>query len=209
MFRIFPRDEKFFQLLERLTEEVCAASGHLSTLLTAPDETLRTQANANISTTKANAKTVSLDLTKELCTSFVTPLDREDIQSISDDLYKIPKTIEKIAERIQLHHLSGDQSDFAPQAELIVQEAAAVRALMHDLIGKGDRTKIPARAALLHELEHKGDEIRSKLIGDLFISERDVRDLLIRRDIYDLMEKVVDRFRDVASTAVQTVLKNS
>jgi uncharacterized protein Yka (UPF0111/DUF47 family) len=48
---------------------------------------------------------------------------------------------------------------------------------------------------------------RADLLAALYASERDIRDLLIRRDIYDMLERVVDRFRDVSSVALQIVLK--
>jgi uncharacterized protein Yka (UPF0111/DUF47 family) len=208
MFRIFPKDEQFFRLLESLAEQVIASSRHLHALLTSQSESDYAAALAGITAAKAGAKILSLDITKALCTSFVTPFDREDIQDIADNLYRIPKTVEKIAERVQLHGL-GSKSDFIPQAALIEEESAVLRLLMQDLLGKGDRRKIPERVALLHDLENRGDEIRNRLIGNLFSGAHDVKDILIRRDIYDMMEKVVDRFRDVASVAMQTVLKHS
>lgn len=209
MFSIFPRDDRFYILLERLTAEVVTSSQNLKTLITSPSEVERQIAAETVVASKGNAKAVSRDITRELCNCFVTPFDREDIQSITEHLYKIPKINEKICERLRIHHLSGVQDDFAPQAIVIAEEAEVLRALVQDLIGKGNKKYLADKVDQLHALEQKGDVARAGLLEALYVSDRDVRDLLIRRDIYDMMEKVVDRFRDVSSIALQIVLKHS
>ena len=208
MFSIFPRDDRFYVLLEQLTAEVVTSSQNLKTLITSHSETERQIAVETVSASKARAKEVSHDITKALCNCFVTPFDREDIQSITEHLYKIPKINEKICERFRIHHLNGVQDDFSPQATVIAEEAEVLRSMMQDLIGKGSRSKLPAKVDELHQLEQKGDVARAGLLEALYISDRETRDLLVRRDIYDMMEKVVDRFRDVSSIALQIVLKH-
>jgi uncharacterized protein Yka (UPF0111/DUF47 family) len=122
-------------------------------------------------------------------------------------LYKIPKPIEKVKERILLHRLVNADGDFSRQVDLIVQEAAAMEEMVQALVHRKDPKKILERAAVLQELEQQGDAVRNDLMAGLFSAQRDVRDLILRRDIYDMLEKVVDRFRDVAGVAIQVVLK--
>ncbi len=207
MFSIFPRDDRFYILLEKLTAEVVTSSQSLKTLITSQSETERQIAFETISANKTAAKNLSQEITRELCSCFVTPFDREDIQSITENLYKIPKVNEKICERLSIHKLDGVQEDFSPQVTVIAEEAEVLRSLMQDLIGKGSHKKLPAKVDELHHLEQKGDMARADLLAALYASERDIRDLLIRRDIYDMLERVVDRFRDVSSVALQIVLK--
>jgi uncharacterized protein len=209
MFTIFPREEKFYALLTRLSEEAFRSSQQLAILFQSQVEAERTTAAANIATAKSAAKAVASEITLELCRSFITPFDREDIQGIADNLYKIPKTIEKIAERVALHTLAGNQSDFAPQVDLIQSEAIAMQSIMAGLTGKGSTKQVLEKVELLNQLEQRGDDIRAGLLRELYKTEREIRDLLIRRDIYDMLEKVVDRFRDVAGVALQIVLKHS
>lgn len=208
MFSFFPREEKFYTLLSRQAEFVRISTDNLTSLFLSTDSENDAAFN-RIMAAKSGAKATSLEITKELCQTFVTPFDREDIQDIADNLYRIPKTIEKIAERVLLHNIPANQGDFDRQVKLIAGEAEVMTELISALISKNANKTVIEKAEKLNELEQTGDEIRNDLLKSLYSTERDIRDLLIRRDIYDMLEKVVDRFRDVASVALQIVLKHS
>jgi len=209
MFSIFPRDKKFHDLLEQLSSIAYEAANNLHMLVHAATPHDEVAAASGIVTAKSKAKSVSMEVTKELCRSFITPFDREDIQAIADHLYKIPKITEKIMDRVRIHKLTGKNEDFIPQIDLIKQEAEAMRDIVKELSSKGDTKRILDKVALLHQLEQKGDDVRQHLLAALYTSDRDIRELMVRRDIYDMLEKVVDRYRDVAGVAMQIVLKNS
>lgn len=209
MFSIFPRDKKFHTLLDQLAGVAYDAAINLHALVHCSTPHDEVAASSGIVAAKSKAKAVSMEITKELCRSFITPFDREDIQAIADHLYKIPKITEKIMDRVRIHKLTSKNTDFIPQIDLIKQEAEAMRDIVKELSVKGDTKRILDKVALLHQLEQKGDDVRQSLLAALYTSDRDVRDLLVRRDIYDMLEKVVDRYRDVAGVAMQIVLKNS
>lgn len=206
---LLPRADQFCVLLEQLAAHARECANHLQAYVAAADPAAAAAAKQGIAKARVESKTASGNITKELSISFITPFDREDIQSFATGLYKIPKTISKIIERLEMNGLSGQRSDFARQIEVIVKEAQAteemVRALTRDRSGK----QIGEKAALLLDLEQQGDIILNELLSSLFSEERDPRDLLLRKDIYDMLEKVVDRYRDAASVAIQIVLKHS
>ncbi len=207
-FSFFPKEDKFFQLLEAMSEEAYqATAGFREFIDHAPAE--RPKGIEKIHAMRAQSKVTSSKLTEELCRSFITPFDREDIQDIANILYKVPKIIEKAADRITMHGMSTEGGDFRHQADLILREAEATRVLLNALLSKKDLKTVTEKVKLLKELEHQGDKLRNELIVGLFKSDRDIRDILLRRDIYDMLEKVVDRFRDLAGVALQIVLKNS
>ncbi len=207
-FSFFPKEDKFYKLLEAMSEEAYeSTAGFKDFINSAPaDHAKRIE---KIYAIRAQSKVTSAKLTEELCRSFITPFDREDIQDIANILYKVPKIIEKIADRISMHGMSTEGGDFTHQAELILKEAEATRVLLRALLSKKDLKTVRENVKLLKDLEHQGDKLRNELIVALFKSDRDIRDLLLRRDIYDMLEKVVDRFRDLAGVALQIVLKNS
>ena len=74
---------------------------------------------------------------------------------------------------------------------------------------RGDEKTIVGKVAQLHTLEANGDEVLGQLLSDLFKNHQDARDLILRKDIYDMLEKVLDRYRDAAEIALQIVLKHS
>ena len=208
-FSFFPKEDKFYKLMETMASEVYESAAAFKTFVESKNPAEMEKAKAKILEIRARSKATSAKIAEELCRSFITPFDREDIQDISNLFYKIPKIIEKIAERITMHGMSLDGGDFTHQADLILKEAEATKILLDALIsGKGSKIVLD-NVNLLKDLEHKGDRIRNELIVALFKSDRDIKEIILRRDIYDMLEKVVDRFRDIAGVALQIILKHS
>lgn len=207
--RLMPKEEKFYRLIEDLAAQARIAGNHLKTYIESKNIQEKTQAAEAMKACRAESKRLSYDVTRELCVTYVTPFDREDIQDISADLYRITKLIEKVYERLSLHKLEIDRGDFSRQVNLIVQEAAVMESMIKDLISGGGTDKILKQADTLRDLENEGDHILSELLGELFRETTEARELILRKDIYDLLEKVVDSYRDLAGIALQIVLKYS
>lgn len=203
---LFPHDEKFCDFLEKQAEHALISAQQLKIFVENPD---KQPASAEIDKVRAEAKTLVSQLTLQLCRSFITPFDREDIQDFSDIMYKIPKMIQHIKERIVMHEIPISENGVQQQADLILQEAAEMQKLVKALISKKGSKGVIKYINRLIELEHKGDHIRNEMLVALYKSDRDIRDILLRRDIYDMLEKVVDRFREAAGVALQIVLKHS
>lgn len=205
-----PKDNKFCTLLEGLSTQARECAIHLKTFVESTDAGAQAKAADAITASRRQSKDVTAQITAELCRTYITPFDREDIQDIAADLYKIPKTIEKIKERLSSHGISSVKGDFSRQIDVIVAEAEAMEEMVKELIKPAhDDERIIAKARQLQELENKGDAILSELLVALFKNNTDARDLILRKDIYDMLEKVVDRYRDAAGVALQIVLKHS
>jgi len=204
-----PKDNKFCVLLEGLSSQAHMCAVHLKTFVESADPAEQIRAGTEITACKARAKEQAAQVTAELCRTYITPFDREDIQEFCEQLYRITKTMDKIRERLELHNIISDEGDFARQVELIVEESEAMQDIVEALTKKGGEKAIIGKVATLHQLEAHGDEVLGQLLKNLFKGDRDVRDLILRKDIYDMLEKVLDRYRDAAAVALQIVLKHS
>lgn len=80
---------------------------------------------AAFTATRAREKELSAQISEGLVNTFVTALDREDIDALNSELYKIPKTIEKFAERYEIVFSRLDAVDFAQRA-LVLQRSSEV-----------------------------------------------------------------------------------
>ena len=206
---LLPKENKFCGILEQLAVQASACAHHLKTFVESAGEAERAKAAQAISNSRGQAKALAAAMTEELCRTFVTPFDREDIQDIASDLYKIPKTIEKVKDRMAMHGLAHDKGDFLRQIDLIVQEAEAMESMVRDLVAGRNGQQVQERIAFLYDLEHKGDAILGELLVSLFKGGGNARDLILRKDIYDMLEKIIDRYRDAAGVALQMVLKHT
>lgn len=206
--RLLPSEEKFFTLLQELTEQAGMSATLLKSYINAADDGAREKASKAIHASRSVAKRAAADITRELCLTFVTPFDREDIQDLSSTLYKIPKTIEKVIEFIELHPLPSI-SETMKQTDLILQEAEVMHALIKALVTGAKLKIVMEKADLLDKLEDEGDKMLRILLSDLVKNTSDARELILKKDIYDMLEKVIDRYRDGAAIALKIVLKHN
>jgi len=207
--RLIPRQDQFYTYLTDLCTKANLCAGFLKTYIEAPDLAAREKVRENIAACRAQSKAIMKNMTDELCRSFITPFDREDIQSFAQYLYRIPKIIEKVVQRMELHGLKGARADFCRQIDLIVEESRVMGETVTDLIHRNHTKQVMQKVTQLQELEQKGDDILQELLMSLFSEEHDVKDLILHKDIYDLLEKVIDCYRDAANVTLQIVLKYS
>jgi uncharacterized protein len=206
--RLLPSEGKFYRFLEQLAAEAHSSAQHLKTFIESADPAARKEAGAAMLACKSQAKNISTEVTKELCLTFITPFDREDIQQFCIYLYRITKTIEKAYEYMDIHQVK-DVNEVLRQVDVILQEADAMQIMVQALIAGGKPQQIVEKAALLDGLETRGDAILSELRVNLLNNTQDVRQMILRKDIYDLLERVIDGYRDAAGVALQIVLKHS
>lgn len=206
--KLLPNEEQFFRFLASIEEQAFTSASLLKALVDAPGIEAREKSYKAIRASKSVAKRIANDTTRALCMTFVTPFDREDIQDLTTNLYKIPKTIEKVAEYLELYHIEN-LTDLSPQVELILQEATVMQDIIKMVI-KGEKVeKVSEKTDILDSLEDKGDQVLRDLLVNLLKNSTDARQLILRKDIYDLLERIIDRYRDAAYVALKIVLKHS
>ncbi len=204
--KLFGKSDRFFELLASSAKSAHESIEALARLLK--------ESNGNVSLAelavarrheKKNAEIISEELVKV----FVTALDREDIEALSKALYRIPKTVEKFGERyVIMHHLVRAE-DFAPQMQ-IAQEAAQVVVRMVDMLAKSPKLEdIKAENDKMQELEGRADQLVLGYLKEIYSGNMEPIKAMALRDLYDLLEKVIDRCRDAGNVVSQIVLKNS
>jgi uncharacterized protein Yka (UPF0111/DUF47 family) len=204
---------KFFGKSDRFFELLCASAQSAHQSIEALARLLK-ESNGNVSLAelavarrneKRNAETISEELVKV----FVTALEREDIEALSKALYRIPKTVEKFGERYEIMHHLVKPEDFAPQMA-IAQEAASVVVRMVDMLPKSPKLEdIKAENDKMQELEGRADQLVLGYLKEIYSGSMEPIKAMAMRDLYDLLEKVIDRCRDAGNVVSQIVLKNS
>ncbi|MCX6920573.1 MAG: hypothetical protein NTX20_04535 [Verrucomicrobia bacterium] len=100
--KVLGKDEKFYELLEASADEAAKSAKSLSKLYAEVGKPDFDRHFTELVVARRNDKRIGLSITQELCLTFVTPLEREDIEALANALYKIPKTCEKVGERLAI-----------------------------------------------------------------------------------------------------------
>jgi hypothetical protein len=117
--------------------------------------------------------------------------------------------VEKFGERYGIMHHLVSPGDFAPQMA-IAQEASSVVVRMVDMLPKNPKLEdIKAENDKMQELESRADQLVLGYLKEIYSGRIDPIKAMAMRDLYDLLEKVIDRCRDAGNVVTQIVLKNS
>ena len=202
---IVGQGHQFYPLLEDAADAAHDSAKALHAMLRDAD---RQPALDAFKLARLRERETSDKISQALVDSFITPIEREDIESLSSALYKIPKQVERFADRFALarHRLEG--IDFAPRAAMLEKAAGVVVEMVAELrlMRLEEMSKLNER---LRVLEAEADRLILELYRDTYTHETDPMRYLILKDLFEILEKAIDRCREAGVVAFEVVLKNS
>jgi uncharacterized protein Yka (UPF0111/DUF47 family) len=205
--RFFGRSELFFDLLEQSALEARESVDLIKSTLINPT---RGQSPLDeFALLRKKDKRITEEIREALTQSFVTPLEREDIEALAIALYKIPKTLEKFCERLLLSPERFRAEDFSRQMQLLEQATETVLKMTRALRSSPGTEAMKEQNERLQYLEGEADKLMLELLRALYSGKQDPVTVIALKDLYDLLEKVIDRCRDVGNVIFHVVLKNS
>jgi uncharacterized protein Yka (UPF0111/DUF47 family) len=205
--RFLGHDEKFYDLLEASAKQADSSVHHLVDLLAKIDNKDSFRDLAVFAESRREDKRITQELTEELSKTFITPLEREDIQGLAASLYKIPKTVEKIGERMLISPQDLPKLSFTKQVQLLDRAAETVLVMVRQLRKGMNIATAREMNARLQGIEGEADALELELLRDLYQGNYDPKHIIFLRDLYELLEKVIDRCRDAGNIVLQVVLK--
>jgi uncharacterized protein Yka (UPF0111/DUF47 family) len=208
--KLLGKDDKFFDLLEAGAEEAKASVDLFSSYLKKiADGKVPASSLDDFIQSRRKEKRIRHLTMEELSKTFVTPLEREDIEELSFALYRIPKQIEKIVERLSIYPGRIPHAAFMRQAELMSQAAEAVTFMVKQLRGGTTIEKIRSASERLQFAEGEADKVMLSLLKELYHGPYDAKELVILQELYEMAEQAVDRCRNAGSIVTQIVFKHS
>jgi len=204
--QIFGKGDRFQELLEAAAQEAHESVRLVIELMRSPRDTRKLD---DLVLARRKEKKISEQISEELVKTFVTGLEREDIEALARGLYKIPKSAEKLAERLVMAGPHLDDIDFSRQSDMMAKATDAIHEMVRQLHDMKDLEKIKSLNDRLQYVEGEADKYMNELLRDLYGGKYEALRAMVIRDLYELMEKVVDRCRDVGNVVMQIVLKNS
>jgi len=203
---LFGKKDRFLDLLEASALEANESVHFVIELMKRPRDTKNFD---SLVLARRKEKKIAEQIGNELVKTFITGLEREDIEALARSLFKIPKSAEKLAERFMLAAPQVPDADFLRQADMMAKATDAVLQMVRQLKNIDDLEKIKELNDRLQIVETEADRFMNDLIKDLYSGKYDALRAMILRDLYELIEKVIDRCHDAGNVIVHIVLKNS
>lgn len=204
--RIFGQEERFFGLLEASAQEARESVRLLSELLASKPAERQPE---ELTRMRWKDKRIKQELTELLCKTFVTPLEREEIEALSHALYKIPKAVEKFGERVLLCPERLDKIDFSKQAGMLEKATNTLLEMVRELGSGKHLERVKDQNNQLQAIEGEADRLILAMLQDLYRTDTNPVTIMLCKDLLELLEKAIDRCRNAGNIIFQIVLKHS
>lgn len=207
--QLIGRDDKFYALLDAAATEARTSVGLLSAYLDALSRGGPPPELTDFAESRRRQKRIRTDTIVELHQTLVPPFDREDIQALAFALYRIPKVVEKLVERMSIYPGRLPHESFQRQAELLTIAADALVEMVQHLLAHADIEKLTAANQRLQAAEGEADKRMLSLLHELYAGPYNAKETAILNGLYELMERAVDRCRTAGNITLRIMLKHT
>jgi uncharacterized protein Yka (UPF0111/DUF47 family) len=202
-----PKDRIFFSLFEEVADGVSRMGILLKQLVAEPDPDKR----AAIASQLEDQEHVNDDFTHKVFTelgrNFITPFDREDIHYLASSLDDICDYIYATAKKINFYKINPNDTGIQKMADLIGQGTEQIKTAVRELRNMRDMRKITDALVKVNSIENQADDIFDMSIDRLFNVEPDAKEVIKKREIYQVMEIVTDKCEDAANVIESIIIK--
>jgi uncharacterized protein Yka (UPF0111/DUF47 family) len=201
--RLIPHNRQFFALLEQAAANLVAISEALYEMLAGFPATR--DAALRIRELEHAGDELTHEIVRLLNSSFVTPLDREDLYALAARLDDVCDFIDEAAEDIVLYGVRQIAPEAIQQADVIRRACAVLAEGIERLDGMRD---VGETLVTVHTLENEGDRIVRDAIARLFSEDADALVVIRWKDIHERLEQAVDSCEQAAHVLESAYLKN-
>lgn len=206
MFKSFlPKQPKFFQLLLDIAEHSFEASKLLKDVVAHPDniEELATQ----IHMIENKCDEITHCVKNELNETFVTPIDREDIFAITNALDDVVDGIDRVSTKMKLYKIKTPLK-FGPQLSEILKSQTELLVGAVQLMNANNYKDTLDKLVTIRNLETEGDNVFRDSITYLFENEKDVIEIIKKKEVLENFEKAVDKCQTATLAIEGALIKN-
>ena len=204
MFNLKPKEDKFYALFRQQARCIVEGAVQLKDMLERYTD-VEAKAKA-IKDTEHRCDTVTHEIFTTLNSSFITPLDREDIHDLATSMDDILDEIEGVSSRMVLMRVAKPTTEEIRLADMILQAAQEIERAIQNL---SKLEGLPEFCQRIKRLEHESDEISREMIRNLFEKETDVKELIKWKELYSRLEDTTDCCERVANILEGIVLKHA
>lgn len=200
---LLPREDKYFSMLNQLAGQV-RQGGELFVKIF-EDYQNHARYGEQIKGIEVSCDVLAASITQKLNSTFITPIDREDIYLLVTELDDVIDMINDLARRLDIYSVTVPRPDASEIASLLSKATAEIEkafALFERHEGLGEHT------GNISELEKRADALYSDAVRRLFREEKDPFEVIKWMSIYEELENSIDRCKDVAEALEAVIVKN-
>ena len=203
-----PKDRVFYTLFESASGNLEKIARKLVMVVNEPDYNKRAVIIKEMEDLEHQNDLLTHTIFLELGKNFITPFDREDIHSLASALDDIADYIYSAGKKINFYHIDPiTDNGIQKSAQAILEAVLAVKSAVTEIRNLKNTHKIVECVIKINSIENQADEIFDSCIEKLFDSDVDAKELIKRRELYQILEIVTDKCEDAGNVIESIVVK--
>ncbi|HMO62018.1 MAG TPA: DUF47 family protein [Ferruginibacter sp.] len=208
ILKIFlPKDRVFYQLFESVSGELVKMGEKLKQIVNEPDFEKRGQLIKDLEDMEHVNDDLTHNIFTELGKNFITPFDREDIHYLASALDDIADYIYASAKKINFYRVNPNDPGIRKMAELISIGCVQVNKAVTELRNMKNMRQITDALVAINSIENQGDDVFDTSIERLFAEETDAKEVIKKREIFQVLEIATDKCEDAANVIESIIVK--
>lgn len=207
MKMFMPKDKVFYTLFEEVADNVSKMGKILKEAVNEPDYDKRAAVIARAEDLEHMNDDLTHKIFTELGRNFITPFDREDIHYLATALDDICDYTFSSAKKINFYKINPNDPGIQKMAEMIEQGCDQISNAVKELRNMKNMRKITDALVKVNSIENQADDIFDLSIDRLFETEPDAKEVIKKREIYQVMEIVTDKCEDAANVIESIIIK--
>ena len=206
-FLLTPRDTKFYDLFEESAANLVTAAEKLVDLF---DNYEDVEAKAKqLKALEHQGDMITHEIIQRVNSTFVTPIDREDIALLAHTLDSVMDFIEAAGRTAFLYRIAQPTERARQLASIVAKMTYALNEVLPCLRHRNQFKRILEQCVEINSLENEADDVHHAAMAELFDSSKDASEIIKWRELYQHMEDATDQGEDVANILEGIVLKHA
>ena len=210
IMKIFmPKDRVFYSLFEEVAGNVKKMGNTLKQVVSEPDYDKRAALISKVEDLEHVNDELTHRIFTELGRNFITPFDREDIHYLASALDDICDYIFASAKKINFYKVNPNDNGIQKLSDLIDQGCEHIHNAIFELRDRRNMRQLTEALVKVNSIENQADDVFDMSIDRLFEIEQDAKEVIKKREIYQVMEIVTDKCEDAANVIESIIIKYS
>jgi len=202
-----PKNKIFYDLFEKVAENVAMMGAKLKDVMNEPEFDKRAAIISQMEDIEHDSDDLTHRIFTELSRNFITPFDREDIHYLASALDDVVDTIYASAKKINFYRVNPIDSGLQKLADMIEQSTIQVKNAIGHLRDMRNMRQMTEALVKINSIENQADDVFDMSIERLFATEPDAKEVIKKREIYQVMEIVTDKCEDASNVIESIIIK--
>lgn len=202
-----PKNKVFYELFEQVADTVEEMGKTLKRVVNEPDHNNRAPIIKQLEDLEHKNDETTHKIFLELGSNFITPFDREDIHYLASSLDDIADYIYSSAKKINFYNVNPNESGIQKLADLVEIGTVEIKRAVYGLRDMKQLRQMTEAFIKINSIENQADDVFDMSIEKLFQNENDFKEVIKRREIYQVLELATDKCEDAANVIESIVIK--